>query len=87
MTDAVRKKLKSPKLWAIFVAVAVGVWGLAFYWIAQPARDFAYHVGGINFVKRRAQIRSARNSLPSAKSLHACAVRGSSSTLSEYALP
>lgn len=39
MTDAVRKKLKSPKLWAIFVAVAVGVWGLAFYWIAQPTRS------------------------------------------------
>ena len=39
MTDAVRKKLKSAKLWAIFVAVAVGVWGLAFYWIAQPTRS------------------------------------------------
>lgn len=39
MNSAVSKKLRSPKLWIIFVAIALGVWGLAFYWIAQPTRS------------------------------------------------
>lgn len=39
MNSAVTEKLKSFKLWAIFAAVAVAVWGLAFYWIGRPSRS------------------------------------------------
>lgn len=39
MNSAVTQKLKSFKLWAIFAAVAVAVWGLAFYWISRPTRS------------------------------------------------
>lgn len=44
MNSAAIKQLKKPKLWAAFVLIAVAVWVLAFYWIAQPTRSEKYEV-------------------------------------------
>lgn len=44
MNKAAVKQLKKPKLWVIFIAIAVFVWVLAFYWIAQPTRAEKYEI-------------------------------------------
>lgn len=39
MNSAVVKHLKNVKLWVLIVVASLSVWGLAFYWIAQPSKD------------------------------------------------
>lgn len=39
MNKTVIRQLRKPKLWITFVLIAVFIWGLAFYWIAQPSRS------------------------------------------------
>lgn len=38
MSNAVIRQLRKPKLWIAFVLIAVFIWTVLFYWIAQPTR-------------------------------------------------
>lgn len=38
MNNVIVRQLRKPKLWIAFVLIALFVWGVAFYWIAQPTR-------------------------------------------------
>ncbi len=37
--NIVIRQLRKPKLWLAFVLISVFIWGLVFYWIAQPTRN------------------------------------------------